>query len=84
MEREQPYPDEITEHDLEEAIASERVRTARKALWTFVLRNGVEAPVRPAVLEAMGELPDAPVGTHAAVAKLREMGVQLRYKGQPA
>jgi hypothetical protein len=49
--------------------------------WTFII-NQRELPVRPFVLEAAGVPPNDSTNSHQAVAKLKSLGLEVRYQGK--
>lgn len=51
--------------------------------WTVEV-DGTSFPVRPLAFKAAGLLPNDAATTHQAVAKLKELGFEVFYEGQPA
>jgi hypothetical protein len=49
--------------------------------WTVIV-NRREFPARPLVLEAAGVPPNDSTNSHQAIAKLKELGFDTRYKGK--
>lgn len=49
--------------------------------WTTIV-NGRELPVRPLVLQAADVPPNDPTNSHQAVAKLKDLGFEVRYEGK--
>ena len=63
--------------------AAKDLRLRRKAAkWTVVV-DGEELAARPLVLAAAGVPPNDPTNSHQAIAKLRQLGFETRYEGEP-
>lgn len=73
---------------VEELTQTDVVRFARTFHWRkkmpkwTVVVEGREHPARPLVLLAAGVPPNDPTNSHAAVAKLKAFGFEVRYEGK--
>jgi len=61
--------------------ASDFTYTRQMPSWTVIV-NRHEFPARPLVLEAAGVPPNDSTNSHQAVAKLKELGFDTKYKGK--
>jgi hypothetical protein len=65
------------------AVAKDFVWTKQLPKWTVIV-EAKELPVRPLVLQAVGALPNDSTTSNGATAKLKSLGFEIRYNGQPA
>jgi hypothetical protein len=74
--------------DFNQLTRADIIRTANSFTWSRKMPKwtGIierrEYPARPLVLAAMGVPPNDPTNSHKAVAKLKELGFDVRYEGR--